>query len=397
MVIERSRNDQDGLNSYLIELIRQTAYFKLRPYLVFTLFLSSLCMKALTFQGKQQIVYTNSPDPVLVSADDVIVRILVTAVCGSDLHVYHGRETGLDCGTIMGHELVGEVVEKGKNVRNFRIGDRVVSPFSTNCGVCYYCQIGLTCRCSQSQLYGWVAYGKGLHGVQAEYARVPNADATLLRFDASLSPETALLIADVRSTGYHCAVQAGIGQLGYPAANSVVVLGCGAVGLMALVAALELGAERVYALDILPERLSLAEVYGGIGLVGSPPEEAIAQIMEATDGRGADVVLEAIGGFDALSLSYRLVRPGGIISSVGVHTNEQFPFSPIAAYDKNLTFKAGRAPVRRYMPHLLAQAHDCRFDIGKIITHRFGLSDGAEAYRVFAERRNNCIKALLLP
>ena len=218
-------------------------------------------MNALTFQGKQQITYSQIADPILVADTDVIVQVTHTAVCGSDLHVYHARETGLDCGTAMGHEFVGVVVETGKAVKQLKKGDQVVSPFTTNCGYCYYCKIGLTCRCIHGQLYGWVQDGVGLHGGQAEFVRVPLADATLLKFEAPISAEEALLIGDVRSTGYYCADQIGIQKEGV-----YVVLGCGPVGLMSIIAAQELGAEKIYAIDSIAERLALAESYGATPL-----------------------------------------------------------------------------------------------------------------------------------
>ena len=348
-------------------------------------------MQALTFLAKQEIIHTNVPDPELIEPTDVIVKVLRTAVCGSDLHVYHARETGLDAGTVMGHEMVGEIVETGKEVRRFRTGDLVVSPFTTNCGTCFYCQIGLTCRCEQSQLYGWVQNGHGLQGVQAEYARVPLADTTLVKLDSTASLEAALLVGDVRSTGYHCAVQAGIQRDGVYA-----VVGCGPVGLMAVVAARELGATVVYAIDTVPERLKMAEQFGGIA-VNAARTDVETIIKEAGRGRGCDAVLEAVGSESSVRLAYQLLRPGGTISSVGVHTTERFAFSPIEAYDKNVTFKIGRAPARHYMELLLEKNLALPFDIGQLFTHRFALSEGAKAYHIFDKKEDGCIKAVLIP
>jgi 2-desacetyl-2-hydroxyethyl bacteriochlorophyllide A dehydrogenase len=346
-------------------------------------------VKALTFQAKQHIAYTDVADPDLLLPTDAIVKVLLTAVCGSDLHVYHARETGLDCGTVMGHEFVGEIVGLGKQVKQLRIGDRVVSPFTTNCGTCYYCRIGLTCRCTQGQLYGWVQGGKGLHGAQAQFVRVPLADSTLLKLDTHISLETALLIGDIRATGWHCAVQAGI------APDKVyAVVGCGPVGLMALIAAREQGANTVFALDTQPERLDLAKLYGGIPLSVEQHNWQEA-IWAATDGRGVDAVLEAVGSHSAMLTAYNILRPGGVIASVGVHTSPTFAFSPIACYDKNITLKIGRAPVRHYMPELLAQALQSPFDTAPIITHRLPLSEGANAYQLFDEKREGCIKVVL--
>ncbi|QQS29831.1 MAG: alcohol dehydrogenase catalytic domain-containing protein [Sphingobacteriales bacterium] len=348
-------------------------------------------MNALVFKGIQQIDYTTSaPEPKILEDTDVIVQVKVAAVCGSDLHVYHGRETGLDIGTVMGHEFVGQVVDTGKQVRRLSAGDWVVSPFTTNCGHCYYCQIGLTCRCTQGQLYGWVQNGEGLHGGQAAFVRVPLAESTLLAFDSSqIPPEAALLAGDVRATGYYCAVQANIQPDGVYA-----VIGCGPVGLMAVLAAKELGANTVYALDTVPERLNIAQSFNAIP-VHTGLQHADELIKEATKGRGADAVMEAVGSPGAMRLAYQLLRPGGIISSVGVHTTERFSFSPIEAYDKNVTFKIGRAPARYFMPQLLAAQTPSAYRATDIITHRFSLNQGAEAYRIFDTKADGCIKAVL--
>lgn len=348
-------------------------------------------MKALVFESIKHIAHTTAPDPQILQPADAIVKVTVSAVCGSDLHVYHGRETGLDAGTIMGHEFAGEVVETGNQVRRLKVGDKVVSPFTTNCGHCYYCQIGLTCRCTQGQLYGWVQNNHGLHGAQAQYVRVPLADTTLLTFDAAMPPEAALLVGDVRATGYYCAVQANIQPDGVYA-----VAGCGPVGLMAVIAAFELGAQQVFAIDTIPQRLQIAQTYGAIP-ININQQNAIEILKEATQGRGADAVLEAVGSNGAMRLAYQLLRPGGIISSVGVHTTETFAFSPIEAYDKNVTFKIGRAPARRYMPQLLESYFTSPYYASAIITHHFTLEQGAEAYRVFDAKEDGCIKAVLQP
>ncbi|MGB7489733.1 MAG: alcohol dehydrogenase catalytic domain-containing protein, partial [Thermoanaerobaculia bacterium] len=179
-------------------------------------------MRALTFQGIEQVRLRSIPDPLVSGDGDVIVRTGMTAICGSDLHVYHGREKGLDRGTVLGHEFMGEIIEVGSAVERFRIGDRVLSPFSTSCGSCFYCKSGLTARCEKGQLFGWREGGRGLHGAQAEFVRVPLADSTLVHAPEDLPPEVALLAGDVLSTGLFSAESADIGN------GSVVgVVGCG--------------------------------------------------------------------------------------------------------------------------------------------------------------------------
>ncbi|HEX5760544.1 MAG TPA: alcohol dehydrogenase catalytic domain-containing protein, partial [Thermoanaerobaculia bacterium] len=260
-----------------------------------------------------------------------MVRVRAAGVCGSDLHVYRGAETGLDAGTVMGHELAGEVVATGRAVAGFRLGDLVVSPFTTSCGACFYCAIGLTARCVRGQLLGWVEDGRGLHGAQAELVRVPLADSTLVRVPEGAALEEALLAGDVLATGWFAAESAGA------AGRTLAVVGCGPVGLMAVLAAREQGAARVFALDGVPERLALAARYGGepIDVSGGGAAE---RVREATDGRGADAAVEAVGSPAATRLAFDLVRPGATIAAVGVHTERHLAIAAGEAYDKNLTY-----------------------------------------------------------
>lgn len=349
-------------------------------------------MKALTFQGKQAIRYETVADPSILEPTDAIVKVQLTAICGSDLHVYHERETGLDCGTVMGHEFVGEVMAVGKAVQWLKKGDSVVSPFTTNCGQCYYCTIGLTCRCEYGQLFGWVQDGHGLHGAQAEYVRVPFADHTLVNFATHIPAKEALFTGDIFSTGYYCADMANIQKGG-----TYVVVGCGPVGLMAVIGAKELGAKRLYAIDSVAERLAQAETFGAIPL-NYQQQDAKSVILKATKGRGADAVMEAVGSPAASRLAYELVRAGGIISTVGVHTSEQFAFSPVAAYDKNLTFKIGRCPARFYMSSLLdVVLAERKYNLSSIITHELPLSEGVNAYDIFDQKKEGCLKVVLRP
>ncbi|MDX1388885.1 MAG: alcohol dehydrogenase catalytic domain-containing protein, partial [Acidobacteriota bacterium] len=305
-------------------------------------------MQALTFHGKKTIRLEQVPDPGLREPTDVIVKVRLTAICGSDMHVYHERETGLDDGTIMGHEFVGKVVETGSDVASLTTGTRVVSPFTTSCGRCHYCAIGLTARCVSGQLYGWVEKGQGLHGAQAEYVRVPMADSTLMPIPEGVTDDEALLAGDVLSTGFFCAQMAGVTPQGVYA-----IVGCGPVGLMAAIGAREQGAGKLFAIDRVPERLAMAESFGA-SPVNAATDDPVDAILEATEGRGADAVLEAVGSPSAGRLAYDLVRPGGTISVVGVHNEEGFAFSPADAYDKNLTYRVGRCPARNLMPQVLA-------------------------------------------
>lgn len=347
-------------------------------------------MKAITYHGPQDFRVEKVAEPELRAPTDALVQVELAAICGSDLHVWHGRELGADPGTVMGHEFVGTILETGKDVTRFRPGDRVACPFTTSCGDCFFCRAGLTARCERGQLFGWVEKGKGLHGGQAAQVRVPLADSTLARIPDDLSGKTALLTGDVLSTGYHCAVQGGVGP-----GTTCAVLGAGPVGLMAIVAARELGAARVFALDLVPDRLQWAERFGAdpIDAAAQPVE----QIRELTQGRGVDAVLEAIGSADATRLAFDLVRPGGTISAVGVHHEAAFPFSPGQAYDKNLTWRIGRCPARHYMETLQPLARKHQEQLDAIFTHTLPLDQGPDAYRMFAERAQGCVKVALKP
>lgn len=348
-------------------------------------------MQALTFGGIETINHQSVSDPEILQPGDAIVQITMAGICGSDLHVYHGRETGLDDGTVMGHEFAGVVIETGIDVKKFHKGSRVLSPFTTSCGDCFYCNIGMTCRCEKGNLFGWVQQGNGLHGAQAQFIRVPMADSTLITLSNDLSEEKGLLLGDIFSTGYFCADNVGI------LSNAVyVVIGCGPVGLMTVVAAKHLGAEKLFAIDHIPGRLQKAKEFGAIPL--DPSQSNIKEIIfENTNGRGADGVMEVVGSPEALRLAIDLIRPGGTISSVGVHTSKQFSFSTIEAYDKNLVFKIGRCPAHFYAEKLIREEIVQQLSIESIITHRFALSEGSIAYKIFDKKEDGCIKPILIP
>ena len=348
-------------------------------------------MHALVFGGKETVHYAAVSDPQILHSSDAIVRITTAGICGSDLHVYHGRETGLDEGTVMGHEFVGIVEEVGVEAKKFRNGDKVLSPFTTSCGNCFYCRIGLTCRCEKGNLFGWVQHGLGLHGAQATFIRVPMADSTLLPLSNDLNEKKGLLLGDVFSTGYFCAENAEIKPGGV-----YIVIGCGPVGLMSVLSAKHLGAETLLAIDVIPDRLAMAEKFGAMPL-NPTLTDVKAEILHMTEDRGADAVMEVVGSDSALKLAIDLVRPGGIISSVGVHTAERFPFSPGEAYNKNLIYKSGRCPALFFAEKLLRDEVPQRYPIEHIITHEFPLRDGPRAYQVFDEKLDHCVKAVLLP
>ena len=344
-------------------------------------------MKGVCFQGVEAVQLLDLPEPQLVDSTDVIVRVSMAGLCGSDLHPYFGREVGLDVGTVMGHEMVGEVVDVGRDVRQLKLGDTVFSPFTTNCGDCYFCQRGLTARCSRGQLFGWVENGKGLAGCQSEFVRVPLADGTLMKKPEALSAEAALLLGDNLSTGYYCAEMAEIEPDG-----TYVVVGCGTVGLLCIEAARRLGAKSLFAVDPVPARRNLAESRGAIPLdVGATARE---QILQATDGRGAQGVMELVGSPEAQRFAYDVISPGGIMSVVGCHCTDKFSFSPVEAFDKNLTYRVGRCPARHYMGRLASEVTEQDWSLDGLVTHHFSVEECQHAYQVFSSRDEGCQKAV---
>ena len=347
-------------------------------------------MRALTWHGPRDVRVETVDDPRIEAPTDVIVRVGSTAICGSDLHIYHDREKGQDPGTVMGHEFVGQVADVGRAVRGLESGVLVVSPFSTSCGACFYCERGLTARCERGAVYGWVSRGVGLQGAQAEYVRVPLADTTLVRVPGALDAELALLCGDVLATGAYAADLAGAGP-----GLSCVIVGAGPVGLMAVVAARARGAERIVAIDSVPERLRLAEELGAEAWPLADASELAERLAQRNQGRGTDAVLEVVGSPEATRLAFELVRPGGTIAALGVHCEPAMAFSPGEAYDKSLTYRAGRCPARDYADRALELAGREPERLRRVITHRLALADGPRGYRIFESKLEGCVKLLL--
>lgn len=348
-------------------------------------------MNAITFRGVERLSYEPVSDPRILEPTDAIVRVRAAGICGSDLHPYFGRERGLDAGTVMGHELLGEVVEAGADVTGVRVGDVVVAPFSTSCGACFYCRSGLTARCEVGELFGWVQDGRGLQGAQAELVRVPLADGTLVRVPDGLDDGVALLAGDILSTAAFGADLAGVGP-----DDLVVVVGCGPVGLLAIRAALERGAREVVAVDRVASRLAVAERFGATPAdfeAGDP----LAVVRERSGGRGADAAIEAVGTADATRLAADLLRLGGSLAAVGVHTEPHLALPPGEIYDRNLRYASGRCPARHYMEASLTLAARDEALLATLISHRLPLSEGVDAYARFAAREAGWTKVVLRP
>lgn len=360
-------------------------------------------MQAVCFQTVGEIATQDIPDAQVQGPNDAVVRVTMAGLCGSDLHPFWGREKGLLPGTVMGHEMVGtvEAVGGGVDPSQIVVGDRVYVPFSTNCGQCYFCQAGLSSRCETGQLFGWRNKGQtpqktapagidlsavGLHGCQSELVRVPLASSTLKRLPESISNEAGLLLGDNFSTGYYCAEMAEINPDGQYA-----VIGCGTVGLLCILAARSMGAERIVAIDPVDARRKQAEE---IGAVAVAPEQAAREIKSRTAGRGVDSVMELVGVTEAQQLAYQIIRPGGIMSVIGCHCSPNFSFGPSDAYDKNLTYKTGRCPARHYMDLLTDRVAAGEFDLSGFVNREFSFAESKQAYDVFSNRKDGCMKAV---
>lgn len=337
-------------------------------------------MKAVVFKGPGKVAIEDRPVPTIQDDTDVIIKVRYTALCGSEMHVYRGHQKS-PTEFIMGHEFTGTITEVGKGVKKFKKGDVVVSPFTLSCLECFYCKNGFSSRCAQCKLFGTAI----LDGAQAEYCRVPLADGTLFPAPEGMDEATLVLMADIFPTGYFAAYN-GLNALTPEQRKNatVVLIGCGPVGLCGLISALTY-VDKVYAIDSVPERLEEAKKLGAIPLhlTKDNPKDVI---MKATEGRGADVVLEIVGMSDALRLGFDLLRPWGRIASVGVH-NAEVPFTGNEAYGKNLSIQFGRCPVRSIFPQALELLKKRQKEVQPLLDRIVPLSQAVEMYDAFDKRQ----------
>jgi 2-desacetyl-2-hydroxyethyl bacteriochlorophyllide A dehydrogenase len=344
-------------------------------------------MRAITFQAPGQIRVDERPVPEPRAADDAVVRVAATGVCGSDLHIYHGR-VKIEPGFTIGHEYVGTVVAAGDGVTRVGVGDRVAGCFLTACGTCSRCLRGEYQRCVESRTFGHGATLGSLPGTQAEYALVPRANLTLRRVPDSVSDEIALFAGDVLGTGYH-----GVAASGLRAGEVAAVLGLGPVGLCAVQAARLAGA-RVIAVDSVEERLGLAASLGAIPL--HLREQDVRREVKAltADRGGTDVTIDAVGHPDALELAIRLTRECGSVQCLGVYA-ERADVHIGLAWLKSLTIRGGQANVIAHIDTVLAMLADGRLDPSPLLTHEMSLDAAPEAYELFDRRE--ALKIVLRP
>ena len=352
-------------------------------------------MHGLVLEDVGRVVHrTDLPDPTITAGTDAVVAVRRAGLCGSDLHPYEGREA-VRFGVVCGHEAVGEVVAAGAEVAGVGVGDRVVVPFTTSCGSCGPCSRGLTARCVRGELFGFGPADDpavpALQGCQAQYVRVPLAGSTLVGVPDHVEDAVAVLLTDNLPTAW-CAVE----RAGVVAPAPLAVVGLGAVGLCAVGVATAMGARPVLAVDPVDERRDAA---ARLGADVATPDDAVAAVAELTHGAGVAAVVEAAGTTGAQHLACALVRPGGTLSVIAVQTGASFGFTPVAAYDANLTVRFGRASVRAALDRVLPQAAGLLSAVGAVLVGdaALALADGPDAYARFARRERGTLKVVFAP
>ncbi len=390
-------------------------------------------MKALVWHGTTDVRCDAVPDPVIEDGRDAIIKVTSCAICGSDLHLYDHFIPGMQSGDILGHETMGEVVEVGRDNKALRVGDRIVVPFTIICGQCEQCKRGNFSVCERTNrnkaladtafghagagLFGYSHLTGGYAGGQAEYLRVPFADATHIKVPQGIPDEKLLFLSDIFPTGWQGAVQCDIQPT-----DTVAIWGCGPVGQMAIRSAILLGAKRVIAIDRVPERLAMAEAGGAETIDFAQESNVVARLNDMTDGRGPEKCIDAVGleahatgSLDAvydrakqammletdrahvLRQMIMVCRPAGVLSVPGVYGGliDKVPIG--ALMNKGLTLRTGQTHVNRWSDDLLHRIEDGQIDPSFVITHTVGLEDGPEMYRTFRDKQDGCIKVVIRP
>lgn len=347
-------------------------------------------MRAAVFHAPNDIRVEEVPDPSVQEPGDVVVRVLRSCICGSDLWAYRGESPRVP-GQRIGHEFLGTVVEAGPGVRGVRTGDLVVAPFVWSDGTCEYCAEGLTTSCVHGGFWGSV----GSDGGQAEYVRVPYADGTLVALPGDAAADDRLLnalltLSDVLGTGHHAALGAGVRP-----GSTVAVVGDGAVGLCGVLAARRLGAERIIALGRHPVRTDLARKFGATEVVAERGEAAVEAVRELTRGQGAEAVIEAVGTEQSMHTAVHITRPGGSIGYVGVPHGSGSGLDLGVMFGRNIALRGGVAPVRRYLPELLPDVLSGAIDPSPVFDLEVGLDQVPDGYQAMDQR--TALKVLIRP
>lgn len=387
-------------------------------------------MKALCWHGRNDIRCDTVPDPVIEDSRDVIIKVTSCAICGSDLHLMDGQMPTMKSGDVLGHEFMGEVVEVGSGFTKFKKGDRIVVPFNINCGACRQCKLGNYSVCERSNrnaemaaaqfgyttagLFGYSHLTGGYAGGQAEYVRVPMADVAPMKVPEGMDDESVLFLTDILPTGWqgaeHCEIQGG---------ETIAVWGAGPVGIFAIQSAKIMGAERIIAIETVPERIALARKAGATDIIDFMNEDVFERIKEITKGQGADGVIDCVGmeasaghgGLTgvlsavqekltaterpyALAEAIKAVRPCGIVSVPGVYGGP-IPVNMGSIVQKGLTLKSGQTHVKRYLEPLTKLIQAGMIDMTSLITHRsHDLADGPDLYKAFRDKKDGCVKVV---
>jgi len=385
-------------------------------------------MKALVFHHPGKVEVNDVDDPRIEDAEDIILRVTATAICGSDLHIYNGFIPQKNH-MILGHEFMGVIEEAGSGVKDLKRGDRVVIPFPIACGRCFFCQDGLPGHCENSNpekygpegslldqkgggLFGYTDLYGGYSGGQAEYVRVPYANFGPRKVPQNFSDEEVLFLTDIFPTGY-----SSIDWAGVKGGETVAVFGCGPVGLMAQKCAWMRGAKRVIGVDILDYRLSAAKRTANSETINAEKDDPVQTIRDMTDGRGADICVDAVGmeaerklkdklaniwhvevgTIKALRSAISAVRRGGWISVLGVYgvPYDKFPLGQI--FDKGIHLSFGQAPVQKYIEDLIDYLEEGKIKLDDVISHRLPLAEAPRGYEIFNEKKEDCVKVVLKP
>ena len=379
-------------------------------------------MLAMSYQGPKNVKAVKKPDPKIMHPNDVVLKVKRSAICGSDLHLYFGMVADTRVGTTFGHEFTGVVEEVGSSVESLKVGDRIMVPFNISCGRCYYCQRSLFGNCELTNpsatvaagVYGYSHTTGGYDGGQAQYVRVPFADVGPMKIPDDMHDEDVLFLTDAFPTGYMAAEMGSIRP-----GDTVICFGAGPVGLFAAKSAFLMGAGRVIVVDRLNYRLEFAQGYTGCEIVNfEEVDDIIVTLKKMTEGRGADVCIDAVGldasgsnfqsftgkvmmmqagAATAIDWAIDSVRKAGHVSIVGVY-GPPWNMIPIGtAMNKGITMRMNQCHVKRYMPHLLQLIREGHVDPKAIITHRAGIEEVDDAYHIFANKKENCIKPILAP
>ncbi len=335
-------------------------------------------MRAVTFQAPGEVRVEERPDSEPLASGDAVIRVEASGICGSDLHIYHGR-IEIEPGFVIGHEYVGTVLAAGDGVVSVAEGDRVLGAYCTACGECFFCRRGDFHKCDHGRVFGHGATLGSLQGAQADLLLVPNADLTLRPVPDGISDEVALFAGDVMGTGYHAVAETGLGP-----GDSIAVLGLGPVGLCVVQAAMAVGAATVIAIDTVAERLRAAESFGAAA-VHLTEDDPRAAVKQATEGRGVDATVDAVGHPDALALACRLTRKAGTVSVTGVYA-EPIELHMGIVWIKALTLKTGHANVIKHLDPVLEALVEGRLDPSPLVTHRMSLDQAPDAYEIYDRR-----------